>query len=198
MCELEIRIMKSFTKIETISLAAIFLILIAVAVPNFIVSMMKSRDQIRRDDMGSINHALDAYLADFENLPVSSPDGRIMACLKSGDVPHKDKTGKMVFDYLPCDWGKDAFVNQFTGRVYLPILPNDPNYQKGVKYLYLSDGNRFQVFASEENRKEVEIDPKIVARNLSCGSRICNMGRSYNVPTDISIEEYDKLLLNGK
>lgn len=190
--------MKPFTKIETVSLGVIFLILIAVAVPNFVVSMMKSRDQIRRDDMGSLNHALDAYLADFEYLPVSSPDGRIMACVNPEDVPHKDKAGKLVFDFFPCDWGKDAFVNQFTGKVYLPVLPNDPDYQKGVKYLYLSDGNRFQLFAAEENKKEVEIDPKIVARNLFCGTKICNIGRSYNVPTDISIEEYEKLLLNGK
>jgi len=186
--------MKPFTKIERISLGVIFLILIAVAVPNFIVSMMKSRDQIRRDDMGSINHALDAYLADFEHLPTSSPDGRIMACIKPGDIPYKDKTGKLVFDFLPCDWGKDAFKNQFTGKVYLPVLPNDPDYQKGVKYLYLSDGNRFQLFAAEENRKEVEIDPKIVARNLPCGIKFCNIGRAYNVPIDISIEEYNRQL----
>jgi hypothetical protein len=46
-----------------------------------------------------------------------------------------------------------------------------------------------------EGMDEAEVDPKIVAGGLMCGNKICNVGRSYNVPSDISIEEYDKLLL---
>jgi predicted HNH restriction endonuclease len=79
----------------------------------------------------------------------------------------------------------------------MSILPRDPDYKKGAAYLYLSDGVRYQIYASMEGKDEAEIDPKIIARGLMCGNRVCNIGRSYSVPTDISIEEYDKLLLKS-
>jgi hypothetical protein len=118
-----------------------------------------------------------------------------MDCLKPGDKPVKNSKGDWTFDPIPCEWGKDAFVDLITGKVYTSILPRDPDYQKGAKYLYFSDGNRYQIYGSMEGMDEAEVDPKIIARGLVCGNRICNMGRSYNVPTDISIGEYDKLLL---
>jgi hypothetical protein len=74
-------------------------------------------------------------------------------------------------------------------------LPEDPNYKSGATYLYLSDGNRYQIYAAMEGADEPEVDSKIIARNLMCGNKICNIGRSYNVPSNISIEEYDKLLI---
>jgi type II secretory pathway pseudopilin PulG len=184
--------MKKFTKPEIISLIVIFLILTAVAVPNFVISLMRSRDQIRRDDLGSLNHALDQYLADFEKLPSASADGYVLGCLAQGEVPVKDKKGNWTYNPIPCQWGQDSFANLITGRVYLQVFPNDPDYEKGVKYLYFSDGNRYQIYAAMEASDAPEIDPKVVARNLSCGSRICNVGRSYNVPIDVSIEEYNK------
>jgi type II secretory pathway pseudopilin PulG len=187
--------MQPFSKAETLSLIVIFLVLAAVSIPNFVVSLERSRDQIRRDDMGAITQALDFYLSDFEKVPVSSPDGRIMACLKPGDIPVKNKKGLWTFDPIVCNWGKDPFTNVVTGRVYLANLPRDPDYQKGAEYLYFSDGQRYQIYASMTVKNQAEIDPKIIARNLSCGNRICNIGRSYNVPIDVSIEEYVKKLL---
>ena len=85
--------MKPFTKPEKISLVIIFAVLVAVSVPNFIVSLRRARDQVRRDDMGVLVHALDEYAADNRSLPLASPDGRIMDCLKPGDKPVKDKRG---------------------------------------------------------------------------------------------------------
>lgn len=188
--------MKIFSKSETKSLIVIFLVLFAVAIPNIVLSLQKSDDQIRRDDMGSLEDALGQYLADFETLPPASVDGRIMNCLKEGDMPYKNSKGLWTFDPIPCEWGKDSFVNLITGRVYLKTLPQDPDFEKGSRYLYLSDGNRFQIYATMVVKKQAEIDPKIIARNLSCGNKICNIGRSYNVPIDISIEEYNKLMGN--
>ena len=187
--------MRPFTKSEKISLLIIFIILIAVSVPNFVVSLRRARDQVRRDDMGVLVHALDEYVADNRSLPLASPDGRIMDCLASGDKPFQDKKGFWVVNPIPCEWGTDALADLITGKVYMPILPRDPGYQKGSNYLYFSDGNRYQLYAAMEGMDEAEVDSKIIARNLICGVAVCNVGRSYNVPTDISIEEYDKLLL---
>ncbi len=188
--------MNIFSRSEVKSLIVIFLVLFAVSVPNFVVSIQKSRDQIRRDDMGSLENALGQYLADFEALPPSSPDGRIVNCLKDGDIPYKNEKGLWTFEAIPCEWGKDSFKNQITGRVYLPNLPGDPDYEKGAKYLYFSDGDRYQIYAAMTVKNQAEIDPRIVARNLLCGEMVCNIGRSYNVPIDVSIEEYDKQFSN--
>ena len=147
--------------------------------------------------MGVMVHDLAEYLADNRSLPLSSPDGRILDCLKPGDKPVKNDKGIWVVNSIPCEWGKDALTDLITGKVYLSILPRDPDYQKGASYLYLSDGSRYQIYAAMEGMDEPEIDTNIITLNLKCGTRVCNMGRSYEVPTDISIEEYDKLLLDN-
>jgi len=188
--------MKPFTKSEVISLIIIFTVLIVVSIPNFIISLRRARDQVRRDDMGVMVYALGDYLSDYETFPKSSSDGRIVNCLRPGEKPVKNKVGMWVVNPIPCEWGVDAFTDLITGRVYRSILSQDPDYQKGAKYLYFSDGNRYQIYAAMEGMDEAEIDPKIIARGLICGNRICNIGRAYNVPIDISIEEYDKLLLD--
>jgi len=187
--------MKPFSKSEIISLAVIFAILIAVSVPNFIVSLRRARDQVRRDDMGALEHSLGEYISDFKIFPSASPDGRIMDCLKPGDKPVKNKEGGWTVSLIPCNWGKDSFINLINNKIYMSKLPRDPDYQKGARYLYLTDGDRYQIYAVMEGSDEAEVDPKIIARGLMCGNKICNVGRSYNVPVNISIEEYDKLLL---
>ena len=189
--------MKKFSRTEVISLLIIFSILIVVSVPNFVISLRRARDQIRRDDMGLVQKALGEYYSDFKAFPTGSPDGRIMNCLRAGDKPVQGKDGMWKVDPIPCDWGKDPLKNLFSDKIYMPILPIDPDYQKGVTFLYLSDGNRYQLFAAMEGMEEAEIDPKIIARNLKCGSRVCNIGRSYDAPIEMSIEEYNKLLLNA-
>lgn len=187
--------MKPFTRSEIISVAVIFVILVAVSIPNFAISLRRARDQERRDEMGALVTSLDAYVADTRTLPLASADGHIMDCLAPGDKPIKNSKGFWVVNPIPCVWGKDALADLITGKIYLAILPRDPDYQKGVVYLYFSDGSRYQIYAAMEGMDESEVDPKIIALGLKCGVKICNVGRSYGVPTNISIEEYDKSLL---
>lgn len=190
--------MKPFSKSEIIGISVIFLILLAISVPNFVTSLRRARDQVRKDDMGALVHALDAYFADFGIFPPSAPDGRIMACKKPGDVVTKDKNGRLVVNFIPCDWGRDAIadVTQDNGKVYMPLLPRDPDYKKGPSYRYISDGSRYQIYVSLEGRDDDEYDPKIIARNLVCGNVICNAGRAYgSTPTDVSLEEFEARML---
>lgn len=176
--------MNPFSKSEIISLFVIFLILIAISIPNFVVSLRRARDQVRKDDLGGLVPALGLYHEDFGIFPLSSSDGRIVACKKSGNL---------VVNYIPCNWGVDAF------DAYMPLLPRDPDYQKGAGYRYISDGSRFQIYVSLENNDDPEYDPKIIARNLMCGNLICNAGRGYGrTPTNISLEEYEAQLLPKK
>ncbi len=171
---------KIFSKSETISLIVIFIILTTISIPNFAASLRRSRDQVRRDDMGSLMGAIGQYQIDFGVYPPSSEDGRIVDCLKPGDAPYKDEKGFWVINSIPCVWGQDAFANLLTKREYMTVLPRDPDWQKGASYRYISDGDRYQLFASMEGGNEPEVDARIVAEGLGCGTRICNIGRSVN------------------
>lgn len=193
--------MKKFSKQEVFGISLIFLLLTSVSIPNFVSSLRRARDQVRKDDMGALVHALDAYFADFGIFPPAAPDGRIMACKKPGDPVTKDKDGRLVVNFIPCDWSVDAIadVTQEGGKIYLPLLPRDPNFKKGPSYRYISDGVRFQIYVSLEGEDNDEFDAKIIARNLVCGNVICNAGRAYaDTPTDTSLEEYQLRLMQNQ
>ena len=71
-------------------------------------------------------------------------------------------------------------------------LPRDPDWKKGLVYVYISNGRRFQILASLEGRDEDEYSPRIEERNIKCGLKLCNFGRAYGkTPLDKSIEEYE-------
>lgn len=182
--------MKFFNKEETISIIIIFIILIAISIPNFASSIKRSRDQVRRDDMGAISDALASYRDDFGAFP-RAQDGMILGCKKDGATPQMDKAGKLIVDLVPCRWGKDSLIDLTPGgsKVYLKKMPSDPDLNKGVTYTYFSDGSTFQVFASFEVKGQPEYDQKIVSRNIKCGANICNMGRFFGCTTDKSLEQ---------
>ena len=163
----------------------------AISVPNFIISLRRARDQVRKDDMGALSKVFEQYLADFQSYPMASPDGKILACKKPEDIVEVDKMGKLIVNFIPCEWGRDSIADLTpeSSKVYMPILPRDPDYQKGALYRYFSDGQRFQIFVSLEGKDEVEYDPKIIARNLMCGTAICDAGRDSGCSTDKTLEQ---------
>jgi len=81
----------------------------------------------------------------------------------------------------------------------MKTLPRDPQTQKGLAYVYISNGNRFQILAYLEEGSDSDIyDAKLAARAIACGTMTCNVGKAYaNTPLDISIEEYEQLLLKN-
>ncbi len=187
--------MKPFTKSEFISIVIIFVVLALISLPNFLMSLTKSRDQSRKDDLGRIVQALDEYYVDFGEFPKSSTDGRIVACKNPEEEVKLDSKGRVVVNLIPCDWGKDPIVDLTpkSTKVYLPQIPRDPDYlTRGSNYIYFSNGIRYQLYASLESSTWDEYDPKIIARNIMCGEKVCNTGRSFSeTPTNISIEEYE-------
>ncbi len=179
--------MKFFSKSEIFSLIVIFLILVAVSLPNFSLSLRRARDQTRRDDMGYMETAIDAYYVDHGFFPPSSPDGKFVVC--------KDSQGNQV----ACEWGQKwispILVDKvYEDKVYMNGLPQDPNFNSGAAFAYFSDPGRFQIFGALEGMDEAEYDPKIAERGIKCGNKICNMGRAYNVPLYMTIEEYNLII----
>lgn len=183
--------MKPFTKTELKALGIIFLILIVISIPNFMISLRRARDQVRKDDMGALQGALGEYFNQFHEFPASSEDGRIIACKAPGDTITLDEFGKLQGKLIPCDWGKDRFEDPASNGqvVYMNILPREPNYQKGAAYRYISDGQHIQILVSLEGKDEPEYDQKIIARGIYCGNLICNAGRAYGCSTDMSLEQ---------
>lgn len=178
--------MKFFSQHETRAVVLILALIALVSFPNFLTSLRRARDAQRKADLSAIYNSLLRYQADFGSFPLSQ-EGKITACKPV------TKRGK-IYVFSICEWGKDALVN-LTGptySTYIELLPSDPSYEQGVSYYYLSNGSRFQIYGALEGKDEAEYTPAIVGRNLPCGSKTCNFGRSSGqTPLDKSIEEYE-------
>lgn len=182
--------MKFFTRQETKAVLIILVILILVSLPNFLISLRKARDAQRKADVGLIHDSLLRYQADFGSFPLGE-EGKIAAC---EPVTVREVGQEKVFDFSPCQWGKDALADLADPAypAYIQRLPLDPRHNQGVSYYYFSNGARFQIYAALEGKDEDEYDPAIIKRNIQCGSQICNFGRSFSqTPLDKSIEEYE-------
>jgi type II secretory pathway pseudopilin PulG len=189
--------MKFFTRKELFAVILIFSAIILASLSNFKVSLRRARDVQRKNDIRMVADALALYTADFGAFPLSE-DGKIVAC--QGPETKIDEKGRIT-GLTSCGWGKDplADISDPSYSPYKDRLPQDPLFEKGYRYLYLSNGNRFQLYSSLEGADEAEYDSKIVARNLSCGSYICNFGLGYGAtPLDKSLEEYENELLRQK
>lgn len=174
--------MKFFEKKEALAIGVILLALFLVSAPNFSIAWQRSRDVTRKDDLGYMVKVLDTYKNNANTFPLSTADGNIIACLKDGEKAEVDDMGNIV-NFIPCRWGQTSYLGE---------LPNDPQEDKGATYVYISNGKRYQIYAALERTDQDEYDPKVLARGIKCGIRICNFGRAYSVtPLDKSIEEYE-------
>ncbi len=182
-----------FSKTEIISVVIIVLILIAISIPNFASSIVRYRDQVRSDDLLTLQKALDSYRSDAGYFPQSTSDGRMIACQDKNGPKEYDKKGNLVIKLVPCQWGIDPLTDIEKGgsKIYLDRIPEDPQGASGIHYTYLSDGQRYQLLVSFEDKDEPGYDQKVADRGVSCGERNCNVERVVNVPPYITIEEYD-------
>jgi type II secretory pathway pseudopilin PulG len=186
--------MKFFTKKEILGIIFILLAIGLACFSNFKVSLRRARDAQRKNDIGAIADALNRYQVDFGFFPLSSSDGKILAC---EPVTTEGKGKNKVYIFSACEWGKDGIrdLTDYNVLPYLKILPTDPQKDKGLIYFYISNGKRYQIFASLEGSDEDEYSRAIIKRNISCGTRLCNFGCAYGkTPLDKSIEEYENEL----
>lgn len=196
--------MKPFTKNEIKLTSLILLVILVFTFLNLRVSLRRARDSQRRSDIGAIADALDKYQKEFGFFPPSTADGKILACKGSnfGPIPPGIKESEKrdyFFKLLEgCDWGKDSLtdVNDDSYEPYLKVIPGDSKQSKGYSYLYVSNTNRYQLYAYlEGGNTEIGYRIGIVERNLKCGINICNFGKAYGeTPLERSIEEYENEL----
>jgi len=199
--------MKFFSKEE---LKVLFIILTAITLAsfyNFRIALRRARDVQRRADIDLIHNALSAYQADYGFFPPSDSEGRIIACKGEkydevvGEMLNENKIERnLYFEGLAdCEWYFDGLVNLESREVYLEKIPGDPRNGQGIRYRYISNTNRFQLYAFLEGESEEEgFRDNIVGRTLGCGTKICNFGKAYGEsPLDKSLEEYENELLQS-
>lgn len=173
-----LEMIKPFNKSEIKSIILIFVSLLLITSINIFASLRKSRDVTRKNDMGAIQEAVNIYHQKYKVYPLSTnslPDGKaggkIIGCFEGG--PDIDKITKYPVNAIPCEWDKSSFEN-------IVLMPKDPNYDKGVSYLYVSDGEKYELYVSLEGKHEAEYSKAVVEKNLQCGNEICNYGRWVN------------------
>jgi len=199
--------MKPFTKKELVGVCLILATVFAVAGFNLQTSLRRARDAQRKGDAGQISNVLGKFFADYGFFPPSE-NGMIKMCKGSNfDVVMQEVKDKNPFDrdlffsgLRNCEWGKDGIEDVLdpSSPPYIKTLPSDPKQNDGISYYYLSNTVRFQMYVYLEGKDdEVGYDLGIVSRDLPCGIKTCSFGKSYAVPVDKSIEEYETELLKG-
>lgn len=199
--------MRPFSKKEAKGVGIILALIIVTSLYNFRISLRRARDAQRKSDVGSVSGALEKYQSDFGYFPFNSTDGSMKACkpekyeelLQAASGPQGFDSVTYMQGLALCEWGRDALVDVADPDYppYLANLPVDPKANLGISYVYLSNGNRFQLYAYlEGGQAEEGFREEIVARKINCGAKICNFGKAYsNTPLDKSIEEYEKELM---
>jgi len=145
---------KGFTLIELLVVITIIAILIAVVSTSFINAQMKSRDGRRKNDLKSVQSALDLYFETNGKYPASSIDGKITC-------------------NTPIDWGNTFICDTTT---YMQQLPKDPAYQTDAnKGYYYSNPSSFSyvLSAALENSNDPDIQPGVLICTFQPGRNYC-------------------------
>ncbi len=197
-----------FTRQETIVVTLLFALVFFATYLNMRTSLRRARDAQRKGDLGAVTDALEKFKNELGFFP-SSENGKIKICKADNfeDVLNEIKTSEKFDMKLfetglkTCEWGNDPLRDVLDDSVspYMKSLPSDPKTKNGINYYYMSNGERFQIYTYLEGEKtEDGYDERIISRNINCGIKICSFGRSYNVPVDKSIEQYELELLQKK
>ena len=172
-----------YSKKEFVAVGIILFVIAGLSYGNFAIAERRSRDQQRKAQVAHVHNMLEKYVEDFGRYPKSSREGQLIAC---GTDPN---------NLQPCNWGWDPLkdVSDPNYPAYIDRLPADPQHGKGVRYMYFSDGIRYQLYASLEGRAdEDEYDETIEKLGIWCGVRVCNFGKANGrTPLDKSLEEYE-------
>lgn len=149
----------AWKKTESIFVLVVIVGLVLVSWLQLKTGQAKTRDAQRKSDVELVGRALNNYLAQTQTLPKASVDGQIMACgFERAEA---------------CVWGQDE-ITDVDGVVYLKKLPQDPQSERGRKYIYevSPDGLKYYVYIG----LELKSDPAFKANlTTSCGNSVqCN------------------------
>lgn len=159
--------MKKFSKVEIKSIFVILVVLFSVTLYNISISLRKGRDATRKNDIYTVEKALDTYYQKYRVYPKATDDGRIIGCFD--DKVSLDSAGYPT-NAVVCEWGESSFEE-------IKVMPRDPSAKDGTNYKYVSTVKNYFFYVSLEGEKEAEFQQQIKDLNLQCGNKICNYGR---------------------
>lgn len=165
-----LELMKIFKKSEYKIVGFSFLLLFVLTAFNINVSLRRGRDNQRKNDLSTLQKALDIYQAKYGIFPLSTDEGLIIGCF-SEDVEIDPKTNRPI-NANSCFWGQSSFEN-------ISLMPRDPKSKDGAEYRYFSDGEHYGLYISLEGKDEPEYSEAILEKDLQCGNKMCNYGREY-------------------
>lgn len=141
-----------FTLIELLVVMAILGLLATVGLNSFRSSQIKGRDAQRKQDLGHLQRALEAYYNDKGQYPLTA------ALPASG-----------------AEW-RDPDVAGGQGSLYIKAIPADP---KSHDYSYESStGSSYKILVHLENQNDQDIETCSVVTGSSCVIGDCNYGVS--------------------
>jgi prepilin-type N-terminal cleavage/methylation domain-containing protein len=140
---------KGFTLVELLVVMAILGILATITLANFSSSQRKGRDAQRKSDLRQIANALEAYMNDHGEYPISNANGEMVnAC------GCRDHLRNCVFGAL--DAANREFCDE-NNTVYMTDIPDDVNASASWhNYYYVSDRKSYKLYANFENPNDAD------------------------------------------
>ena len=113
--------------------------------------------------------------------------GKLIACESGKEIvipsDLKELNNKYYFLLLgarECEWGVDPFSDfaDKSSEPFMSRLPIDPSLKGDRNYVYVSNGEEYQLFTSFESQLIDKYETNVEARNIDCGGVVCNFGKS--------------------
>ena len=92
---------RGFTLLEMIIVISIILILVSIAIPNYVTSMARAKEAVLRDDLFTLRSTIDQYTLDKQQAPQSLDDLVSAGYLRQ--VPKDPMTGETNWEVEQCE-----------------------------------------------------------------------------------------------
>src|SRR3954470_17253806 len=92
---------RGFTLLEMVIVISIILILVSIAIPNYVTSMRRAREAVLKDDLFQLRSVIDQYTLDKQAAPMSLSDLVNAGYLR--EIPRDPMTKKSDWVLDQCD-----------------------------------------------------------------------------------------------
>lgn len=141
---------KAFTLMELMIVIAILGVLTTLMTGNFMTSIKRSRDAQRKNDLSTMQRALEMYYEDNKTYPAN---------IGVGSSAGYNAFGTAFCHPSGCDT-----------KTYMQKLPNDPII--GKNYIYTSTPpNQYAIYACLENKQTIVPDLVTTPNNFCTGTK---------------------------